>query len=198
MGHTQWMPEVWLHVGIDYDGDGKISPYGPPDDALASTARYFVERGNYKRGEHWGSEVRLPGHAARGRSRSYAEWQKLGVVRADGKPYPRLNGKAKPWVPVPGGPAFLIGPNFFAAKSYNPSMTYALALVHLGDRCVGGEPFLQAFPGGERSPTLADRRKSAPAHRARLQYRRRRRPYRERHHAPRRQELSAQVRHGTG
>jgi len=24
---------------------------------------------------------------------------------------------ARPWIPVPGGPAFLIGPNFFAAKS---------------------------------------------------------------------------------
>jgi hypothetical protein len=24
-----------VHVGIDYDGDGKISPHGPPDDALA-------------------------------------------------------------------------------------------------------------------------------------------------------------------
>jgi len=54
MGHTQWMPEVWLHVGIDYNGDGKISPYGPPDDALATTARFFVERGGYRRGEHWG------------------------------------------------------------------------------------------------------------------------------------------------
>ena len=90
------------------------------------------------------------------RSRAYAEWQKLGVARADGQPFPRPNDKAKPWVPVPGGPAFLIGPNFFAAKSYNPSMTYALALVHLGDRCVGGEPFVQAFPGGERAPTLAE------------------------------------------
>ena len=28
MGHTQWMPEVWLHLGVDYDHDGKISPYG--------------------------------------------------------------------------------------------------------------------------------------------------------------------------
>ena len=46
MGATQWMPEVWLHVGIDYNHDGKISPYGPPDDALASTARFFVERGH--------------------------------------------------------------------------------------------------------------------------------------------------------
>ncbi len=156
MGHTQWMPEVWLHVGIDYDGDGKISPYGPPDDALASTAKYFVERGKYQRGEHWGYEVRMAGHTAVGRSRPYAEWQQLGVVRADGEPYPRPKAKAKPWVPVPGGPAFLIGPNFYAAKSYNPSTTYALALVHLGDRCVGGEPFIQAFPGGERAPTLAE------------------------------------------
>ena len=156
MGHTQWMPKVWLHVEIDYDGDGKISPYGPPDDALAATARYFVERGKYQRGEHWGCEVRLAAHAASGHSRTYAEWQKLGVVRADGEPYPLSNAKAKPWVPVPGGPAFLIGPNFIAAKSYNPSMTYALALVHLGDRCVGGEPFVQQFPGSERAPTLAE------------------------------------------
>jgi membrane-bound lytic murein transglycosylase B len=47
-------------------------------------------------------------------------------------------------------------PNFIAAKSYNPSMTYALALVHLGDRCVGGEPFVQQFPGSERAPTPAE------------------------------------------
>ena len=88
MGHTQWMPEVWLHVGIDYNNDGQISPFGPPDDALASTARYLVERGEYRRGEHWGYEVRVRQEHARG-SRSYAEWQKLGVTRADGEPFPR-------------------------------------------------------------------------------------------------------------
>src|SRR3984885_9291484 len=72
MGHTQWMPEVWLNMGIDYDHDGKISPYGPPDDALGTTARYFVERGNYRRGEHWGYEVRLPPGLHGGGSRTYA------------------------------------------------------------------------------------------------------------------------------
>jgi membrane-bound lytic murein transglycosylase B len=40
MGHTQGMPEVWLHLGVDYDHDGKISPFGAPDDALASTALF--------------------------------------------------------------------------------------------------------------------------------------------------------------
>jgi lytic murein transglycosylase len=61
MGHTQWMPEVWLNMGFDYDGDGRVSPFGKPDDALGSTARYLVERGKYHRGEHWGYEVRAAG-----------------------------------------------------------------------------------------------------------------------------------------
>ena len=60
MGHTQWMPEVWLNVGIDYDRDGRVSPFGKPDDALGSSARYLVNRGKYRRGEHWGYEVRAP------------------------------------------------------------------------------------------------------------------------------------------
>jgi len=156
MGHTQWMPEVWLHLGVDYDGDGKVSPFGPPDDALATTARYFVERGNYRRGEHWGYEVRAPAKTGGKASRRYADWQKLGVVRADGAAFPLPEATAKLWVPVPGGPAFLLGPNFYAVHSYNPSMNYTLALVHLGDRCVGGEPFVQSFPGSERAPTLAE------------------------------------------
>ena len=63
MGHTQWMPEVWLNVGMDYDGDGRVSPFGKPDDALGSTARFLVNRGKYHRGEHWGYEVRARGGA---------------------------------------------------------------------------------------------------------------------------------------
>jgi lytic murein transglycosylase len=156
MGHTQWMPEVWLHVGMDYDHDGRVSPFGAPDDALGSTARYFVERGKYRRGEHWGHEVHMPAAVHGDKSRSYAAWQALGVVRADGEPYPLPNATARPWVPVADGPAFLLGANFFAVRSYNPSMSYALALVHLGDRCVGGGPFVQKFPNSEPAPTLAE------------------------------------------
>jgi hypothetical protein len=57
---------------------------------------------------------------------------------------------------VRGGPAFLLGPNFYAVRSYNPSMNYTLAIVHLGDRVLGGGPFVQKFPGSERAPTLAE------------------------------------------
>jgi lytic murein transglycosylase len=154
MGHTQWMPEVWLHVGIDYDGDGKISPFGKPDDALGSTAKYLVERGKYHPGEHWGYEVRASG-GAKG-NRSYAAWTAAGVVRADGQSFPQPNASAQLWSPEPGGPAFLLGPNFYSVRSYNPSMNYALAICHLGDRILGGPPFIQPFPGSERPLTLAE------------------------------------------
>jgi lytic murein transglycosylase len=156
MGHTQWMPEVWLHLGIDYDRDGRISPYGEPDDALGTTARYFVERGKYRRGEHWGYEVRVPSPPRGNASRRYAEWERLGIVRTDGAAFPQPNATARLWVPVADGPAFLLGPNFFAVRSYNPSMNYTLAIVHLGDRVLGGGAFVRPFPGAERTPTLAE------------------------------------------
>ena len=154
MGHTQWMPEVWLNVGFDYDGDGRVSPFGKPDDALGSTAKFLVDRGKYHHGEHWGYEVRSPGHA--NGSRTYAAWAGAGVTRADGQSFPQPNASAKLWIPVPGGPAFLVGPNFYAVRSYNPSMNYALAICHLGDRILGAPPFIQPFPGSERALTLAE------------------------------------------
>jgi lytic murein transglycosylase len=157
MGHTQWMPEVWLNMGMDYDRDGKVSPFGRPDDALASTARYLMNRGKYRRGEHWGYEVRVPKGAKSGNaSRKYEAWSKAGVVRPDGKPFPQPGASAKLWVPEPGGPGFLLGPNFYAVRSYNPSMNYALAICHLGDRILGAPPFIQPFPGSERALTLAE------------------------------------------
>src|SRR2546423_3793004 len=156
MGHTQWMPEVWLNVGLDYDGDGRVSPFGKPDDGLAGTAQYLVKRGKYRAGEHWGYEVRGVGRASEGASRTYEAWQRAGVTRADAKAFPHPSASAKLWVPVPGGPAFLLGQNFYAVRSYNPSMNYTLSIVHLGDRIVGGGPFVQPFPGGERTPTLAE------------------------------------------
>ncbi|HKO72586.1 MAG TPA: lytic murein transglycosylase [Bradyrhizobium sp.] len=155
MGHTQWMPEVWLNVGLDYDHDGRVSPFGNPDDALGSTARYLVNRGKYRRGEHWGYEVRGADGSSNGH-RAYAAWANAGISRADGQPFPQPNATAQMWVPVPGGPQFLLGPNFYSVRSYNPSMNYALAICHLGDRILGGPPFIQPFPGSERALTLAE------------------------------------------
>jgi len=160
MGHTQWMPEVWLHVGVDYDRDGRISPFGRPDDSLAGTARYLVERGKYRRGESWGCEVNLPESrvalADNRTMRDYATWQAHGIVRAGGKPFTRPQDRARLWLPERGGPAFLLGQNFRAVYSYNPSSAYSLALCHLGDLIRGDPPLHKLFPGGERTPTMAE------------------------------------------
>ncbi len=158
MGHTQWMPEVWLHMGVDYDHDGRTSPFGKPDNSFAGTARYLLERGKYRRGESWGCEVTLAASHARLANnrtmRPYAKWDALGVRRANGAAFARPNDQAKLWLPVAGGPAFLVGQNFHAVHSYNPSTSYTLALCHLGDLIRGDPPFRQQFPGGERTPTL--------------------------------------------
>jgi len=158
MGHTQWMPEVWLNMGVDYDHDGRASPFGKPDDSFAGTARYLVERGKYRRGEAWGCEVTLSASHARLANnrtmRSYAKWGELGIKRADGAAFARPGDQVKLWMPVAGGPAFLVGQNFRAVYSYNPSTSYALALCHLGDLIRGDPPFRQQFPGGERTPSL--------------------------------------------
>jgi lytic murein transglycosylase len=160
MGHTQWMPEVWLHMGVDFDHDGRVTPFGKPDDSLAGTARYLLERGKYRRGEAWGCEVRIPhGHhrlADNRTFRSYEKWHELGVRRADKEAFARPHDQVKLWLPVDGGPAFLVGQNFRAVYSYNPSTNYALALLHLGDLIKGEPPFHQQFPGGERVPTVAE------------------------------------------
>ncbi len=155
MGHTQWMPEVWLNVGLDYDRDGRVSPFGKPDDALASSAQFLVSRGKYRRGEHWGYEVSgitVPFNA----ERTYAAWQAAGVKRANSQPYLQPKAKARVFVPVPGGPSFLLGPNFYSVRSYNPSMNYALAISHLSDRLRGEGPLMKEFQNSERTPTLTE------------------------------------------
>jgi membrane-bound lytic murein transglycosylase B len=157
MGHTQWMPEVWLHMGVDFNHDGRISPFGPPDDALAGTARFLIERGKYRRGEGWGCEVTVPdGHHGDREHRTYAAWRERGVIRADGEAYARPDDRVRLAVPVEGGPAFLMGQNFSAVTSYNPAFSYGLAVVHLADRIRGGGPFVHPFPGSERLMTLAE------------------------------------------
>ena len=153
MGHTQWMPEVWLNVGIDYDGDGKVYPFGKPDDALGSTREYLVNRGKYRRGEHWGYEVRAPASAAA--TASYAAWASAGVTRADGQPFPQPNlransgaGRGRPGVPA--RPELLCGEDL---QSVDELCAGDRASRRPRARRAALHP---AVPGSERAPTLAE------------------------------------------
>ncbi|MEJ1160198.1 lytic murein transglycosylase [Prosthecomicrobium sp. N25] len=162
MGHTQWMPEVWLAMGVDFDRDGRINPFGKPDDALAGTARYLLERGKFQRGQTWGYEVRLPANFNAGLAdgktiKTTAQWKALGVTRANGEPFPRDSDNARLALPAGvRGPAFMYLQNLFAIRSYNPSTKYALAIGHLADRIRGSGDFLQPWPTDEKPLSLEE------------------------------------------
>jgi len=161
MGHTQWMPEAWLNIGVDYDRNGRVSPF-EVDDALAGTARFLLQRGRYRIGEPWGHEVAagndFPASVADNSTwRTAAAWQDIGIRPANGSGFSHPGARMRLWLPVRGGPAFLVGQNFLAARAYNPSSSYALAVAHLADRIRGAPPLAQLFPGAEeRIPTLAE------------------------------------------
>ena len=79
------------------------------------------------------------------------EWQRHGIARPGGKPFPRPDDTAFLLVPAGvQGPGFLMLHNFRVIMKYNPAEAYALAIGHLADRLRGGGPFVQHWPRYER------------------------------------------------
>ncbi len=162
MGHTQLIPTNYLKFAVDYNGDGKRDIWNTPVEALASTAN-FLGRQNWKPGQTWGYEVKLPsrvgkGYAGRRRSRSLAKWTKLGVKRIGGEDYPRPTDRAYLYLPEgPKGPAFLLLNNFRVIMRYNAAHTYALSVAHLASRISGAPAFTTPWPGGVRALSEEER-----------------------------------------
>jgi len=162
MGHTQFIPTTYTAYAVDQDGDGRRDIWGTIPDALASTARY-LKVSHWRPGETWGYEVRLPkGFNPRRYSdrnyKSLAQWQRLGIVRVNGQPFPRPGDKAQLFVPEGAkGPAFLVLNNFRSILRYNQAKSYALAVGHLADRLAGYGPFVQPWPTDERHLSLEQR-----------------------------------------
>ncbi|MGE0565738.1 MAG: lytic murein transglycosylase [Pseudolabrys sp.] len=154
-GPTQFMPTAFKRYAVDFNRDGRRDTVDTIADILASTANK-LRRNGWTLGETWGYEVVLPATLnfmlAEGRRElTLAEWERAGVVRPAGKPYPRPNDKAYLLVPAGiQGPGFLMLPNFRAILRYNPADAYALAIGHLADRLRGGEAFAQNWPRYER------------------------------------------------
>ena len=96
--------------------------------------------------------------ADRSRDLTVREWERAGIRRVGGKPFPRPDDRAYLLVPAGAqGPGFLMLQNFRVIMKYNPSEAYALAIGHLADRLRGGEPFVQPWPRHERVLTRAER-----------------------------------------
>jgi membrane-bound lytic murein transglycosylase B len=151
MGHTQFIPTSYLSYAVDWTGDGKKDIWNSRQDALASTANYLAKAG-WRNDRPWGWEVTLPedfNKALIGRKhwRPVAEWQKMGLKRADGSKFSARDAEAFVMVPQGvAGPRFLVTKNFLAIMDYNISHSYALAVGHLADRIRGQGPFQAAWP----------------------------------------------------
>jgi membrane-bound lytic murein transglycosylase B len=161
-GPTQFMPTSFKRYAVDSDGDGRRDVVDSPADLIASTANNLKMDG-WMPGQSWGYEVMLPAGfdfmlADSSKSLTVKEWEKKGLLRAGGKPFPRPADKAYLLVPAgANGPAFLMLNNFRVIMKYNPAEAYALAIGHLADRMRGGAPFVAPWPRQERVLTSAER-----------------------------------------
>jgi lytic murein transglycosylase len=150
MGETQFMPSNFVDFAIDFSGDGRRDIWSNVPDVLASTGNY-LHKSNWKPGLPWGFEVAVPLGFDYLKSRaSFAEWQALGLRRADGKPFPS-DGIGFLFFPAGAkGPAFIATENFAVLKEYNNSDAYAVAVGHLADRLNGGAPIKAPWPADDR------------------------------------------------
>jgi lytic murein transglycosylase len=148
MGLTQFMPSEFYGSGVDLDHDGKLDLFGSTADALGSAGKQLKQKG-WVKGLPWGIEVNLGGKvdcAQEGpaNSRTIGEWAKLGITRADGKPFARALLEHQAYLMSPAGafgPSFLATENFKAIRAYNMSDLYAVFVGHLSDRIAGGSDF---------------------------------------------------------
>ena len=143
MGQSQFMPSSFVRFAIDFDGDGKRDIWTTKLDVFGSAANYLSKSG-WKGDQTWGRKVRLPANfdaalASLKISKSLADWQALGVRRANGQNLPIVADMVGSIV-FPGGdggPAFLVYDNFKTTLKWNRSTYFAMAVGHLADRIVG-------------------------------------------------------------
>ncbi len=144
LGQPQFMPSVYLAHAVDFDGDGRRDIWRSVPDVLASIANNLKRHG-WRRGVHWGVEVRLPEGVpchleGPDQGRPLVEWRRMGIERVDGQPFPENWRKERLFLLTPAGrfgPAFLVSRNFHVIKEYNMSDLYALFIGHLSDRITG-------------------------------------------------------------
>ncbi len=157
MGQPQFMPSSYLAYAEDFDGDGRRDIWGNPGDVFASIANYLAKHG-WTTAQTWGREVKVPaalqkrlGEFARDgksgcraidqmtRDLPLAEWEKLGLRRADRGELPKAQISGALVQPDgPQGPSFLVYGNYRSILRYNCAHHYALTVSLLADRLGDG------------------------------------------------------------
>ena len=152
MGQTQFMPDNYLRLGVDQNGDGHVDIWGSDADALASAANLLAKAG-WKRGQTWAYEVKLPANfdytQADGPTHPWRWWATRGVTLAQGGAPTEAEALENATVLLPQGargPAFLALPNHYVIRRYNNSVSYALAIGLIADGAAGKPGLTKSWP----------------------------------------------------
>lgn len=155
MGQTQFMPDNYLRLARDGDGDGRIDIWGSDQDSLASAANLLAQAG-WRPNQRWAIEVILPPGFDYGltdsESRPWSYWRDRGVRTVGDTPLSQAEAAENAAILVPsgaGGPAFLALPNHYVIRRYNNAMSYALAIGLLADAMDGRPGVSRAWPAEE-------------------------------------------------
>ncbi len=150
-GYPQFLPSMYLRLGVDGDGDGKADIWRSEPDALASIGNYLTNAG-WRPNVPWGVAVRVPADLDRAAIRSrlasprcprvfdrhsrwmtMAEWRRLGVAPVT-TPVPAETELASLIEPDgPNATAYLLTTNYRSILDYNCSNFYALSVGLLAD-----------------------------------------------------------------
>lgn len=139
-GHPQFMPSSWLKYAVDYTGSGRKDIWKNPADVFASIANYLMQHG-WQKDAPWAIQVNVPSTFDRSlinnkEEKTLAEWQKLGITTADGRPWP--NGDLKAALVEPdGGPDILVFNNFKVLMKWNHSVYYAGTVGYMAEQICG-------------------------------------------------------------
>jgi len=142
LGQCQFMPSSYLAYAQDGDGDGKADIWNNEPDVFASTATYLRAKG-WKAGLPWRVELaevpNLQGVDVNARGLSepmpLSTWKKRGLKPAKSAVLSGVPSATqfRVYEPQPGGPAFLLGPNFDVVLRWNNSSYFAYSVLSLAD-----------------------------------------------------------------
>ncbi len=141
MGPLQFMPSVFLDYGIDFNGDGRIDPWGNHGDLFASGANYLARSG-WRDGLGCVWPVEYHGHGRMllpdaAESHDLAFWRLCGFVPLDPWSAPR-NVTTRIIAPEgEKGPLFAVSPNYDVLLKWNRSHSFALAVSRLAVSVAG-------------------------------------------------------------
>ncbi|MBA6347087.1 MULTISPECIES: lytic transglycosylase domain-containing protein [unclassified Colwellia] len=153
MGQNQFMPTSFVAFAVDGDGDGKKDIWGNLDDVFSSMANYLKKEG-WSDELTWGRQVKLPADfdkslaipkntgsranwlkAWEKTEKTLAQWQALGVRRADGTHLPKVDIKAALVFPDDeNGRVYLAYNNYKSLMHWNLSYYFVSSVGHLSDR----------------------------------------------------------------